>query len=87
MVYQAQMPSLDELEKVYGNVAESPAAVADLVARAKSIGCSRDVVDFINLFSNSRVFENRKAFLDECVVLERMIQQERESPPEILKNP
>lgn len=87
MVYLNQLPKMSDLHGFCRDVKNFPVSGAELVSHAEKKRYSRDVIDFIGLFSKSIVFKNRTDFLSHCSLLEQLIKDERRASPEQLRSP
>lgn len=82
MKYYHKLPKLDELNRLSQALAGFPVSVARAVRTAEGNGCSRETIDFLNLFHGE--FESRSDFYARTTELAVLIREEQDQPEEVV---
>ena len=82
VVFKEKLPELNDLCRIAGAVGNYPASIEAVVSTAKNLGYGKNVIDFINLFSEQKPdkFESRIDFYVRAAELAMLICEEREQP-------
>lgn len=84
MTYEKKLPPVRQILKL-ANMVEFPATCLEVFKTAKRQGFSKNMLDFLSLYKNTNKFSSKAEFITRCEVLEMMINQEKTTPPEIVK--
>lgn len=87
MIYTKKLPLVKQLQQLAGEVKDFPITGLGIAQYAGHLGYDEATIDFLNLFSKKLVFTSRSNFLENCSLLERLLKEERNSPPEHLRSP
>ncbi len=87
MFYDKQLPRIQKLHELGKAIKTFPVTAKEVVFMAKRLGYSPHLIEFLKLFPDEEVFEDRTDFIARCESVCLLIQQEREAPEEILQSP
>ena len=87
MIYTQHLPHLNNLQRLAKQIQDFPITGLGVVQYAKHLGCDEEIINFFKLFSQKIVFKSRSDLLNRCNLLEKMLNEERQAPPEHLKSP
>lgn len=87
MTYPKKLPSSDDLLKLNKSVRSFPITTEAIVAIAKEQALNKSTLEFLQLFPPNEVFNTSDDFQKRSELLQILIQEERETPSEPLRNP
>ena len=87
MMRTQNLPKLNELRSLGYEIKDYPISDLGIIQYAERLGYDQKIIDFLKLFYHQMIFNSRSEFLSYCSLLERMMKQELESEPEILRSP
>lgn len=87
MLYTKQLPNLSKLRQLAKHVAVFPASAQQFFDTAERSGCNQDILSFLRFFHPDETFSNDLDFITRCEELELLLNQERQSPYEVVRSP
>lgn len=87
MVYTQELPKLARLKDLSSGIESFPISGLGIAQQAEHLGYGDDIVGFVELFSESLVFNSRTDFLEHCRLLESLLREEAVAAPERLRSP
>lgn len=87
MIYTERLPRLNSLRLLAKEIRNFPITGLGIVQHAEHLGYDKETIDFLGLFSQGILFNSRNDFLNQCSLLEKLLEEERNSVPEHLRSP
>ncbi|PJE65523.1 hypothetical protein COU91_01260 [Candidatus Saccharibacteria bacterium CG10_big_fil_rev_8_21_14_0_10_47_8] len=86
-MYTEQLPRINSLKLLAREIRNFPITGLGIVQHAEHLGCDKEIIDFLRLFSQGILFNSRNDFLNQCSLLEKLLEEESQSVPEHLRSP
>ena len=84
MMYTKKLPPVRQLLNLAQH-AQFPATCAELTRLALRLDAPETTIDFLKLYPADELFKSRATFMTRSEELEMLINQEQNTPPEILR--
>ena len=85
MIYTKELPNINKIRELAVAVKSFPVSCHDIVQRAEELRFDEVTVNFLKRFSGDMSFSNQAELLEQCSILESIIEEGKGQPPERLR--
>jgi hypothetical protein len=86
MIYTKNLPKMLELDQLSRDIEVYPINGLGVWQHAVNLDYDDEIIDFVSLFSNKKVFFSRSDFLNCCILLKRLLKEELVSEPVVIRS-
>ena len=85
MMYTRELPNINKIRELAIAVQSFPVTCHDIVQRAEELHFDEVTVNFLKRFAGDMRFDNQAELLEQCSILEDIIEEGKGQPPERLR--